>query len=296
MYVQREFRINKYLTLKLVGHNTELFVNDKSFIQCKQLILSIPREQKEQYSEIDSIDEAAEIYDHTIHDHEVLREGEAPEVENDENFSLISPEEEFWGHCSNLQVWVEHDYDTRLLKANLGFPLLKALAKAGDKRAEVRLKEEIIERVKSDYEPVIEYLYVEGYIDMLSNEELLYGLLIPEEAEILSELQTLLDIKFKFVPYLNWKKTLEFGDNIRKICIKGKNVVGIDLSFCDLNSLPISIEKLKKLSEIMLIGNNIDFNSKNSEYVLNNLEFLKILHLGSRKNTYNSLNKEVRIF
>jgi len=29
---------------------------------------------------------------------------------------LLSPEEEFKGHCSNLQVWVENDYDSKAWK------------------------------------------------------------------------------------------------------------------------------------------------------------------------------------
>ena len=94
--------------LKLVGYNTVLYINDESFMQCKRLVLSILREEMDQYSQLDSIDEVAEIYDHSIYDHIVLREGEDPEVENDEDFSLLSPEGEFWGHGSNIEVWAEH--------------------------------------------------------------------------------------------------------------------------------------------------------------------------------------------
>jgi hypothetical protein len=64
-------------------------------------------------------------------------------------FSLIDTEEEFWGHCSNLQAWSEHDYDTRLLKVNLAFPLLEQLAEAGDNLARIKFKEEILKRLLS---------------------------------------------------------------------------------------------------------------------------------------------------
>ena len=81
-------------------------------MQCKRLVLNIPKSEIKQYNRIESIDEAAEIYEHTIYQHEIFKDNGLPDIENDENFTLIEPEEEFWGHCSNLQVWVEHDYDT----------------------------------------------------------------------------------------------------------------------------------------------------------------------------------------
>ena len=37
----------------------------------------------------------------------------------------ITPEQEFWEHYSNLQVWYKNDYNTRLLHRNLSFDLLK---------------------------------------------------------------------------------------------------------------------------------------------------------------------------
>ncbi|KKN50191.1 hypothetical protein LCGC14_0635370, partial [marine sediment metagenome] len=49
---------------------------------------------------------------------------------NGEGFD-ITPEAEFWGHCSNFQVWAEQNYDTRLLHSNLSFPLLKKLTEIG---------------------------------------------------------------------------------------------------------------------------------------------------------------------
>lgn len=319
----REYRINKYLTLKLVGYNTELFVNDKSFMQCKRLILDIPREDIEQSNQLDSIDEAAEIYDYSIHDHEVFREGEDPEIENDENFSLLSPEEEFWGHCSNLQVWVEHDYDTRFLKANLAFPLLEALAKAGDQRAQIRLKEEIVERMKSGYEPVIEYLFIEGYIDMLSNEELLYGLLVPEEAEILLKLQKQLGIEFKYT--LNFRISYEYVDDprdripigivVRKIRnlpnyetmsqseiedaindfynskrkkfrvfkSEDKKVVGLNLEYNEFIDSYEEVSKLKFLKKIKLNGPSSNINTNDLMKCLDNIKSLKTIYLNSKR-------------
>ena len=38
-----EKEINKYITLKLVGGRTYIYVNGKRFIQCIRLILNIPK-------------------------------------------------------------------------------------------------------------------------------------------------------------------------------------------------------------------------------------------------------------
>jgi len=86
-----------------VGVNTELFVKGEEFLQCKRLVLDIPQDQIKKYAEVDSINEAADLYEHTIYEHEVLREGKPPEAENDEQFSLLSPEEGFGGTAATFK-------------------------------------------------------------------------------------------------------------------------------------------------------------------------------------------------
>lgn len=80
----------------------------------------------------------------------------------------ITPEQEFWGHCSNIQTWVEYDYDTRILMSNLSFPLLRELAKLGDLKAKKVYKEEIAQRLESGYPSVVQYLVNQGYIGEFS--------------------------------------------------------------------------------------------------------------------------------
>jgi len=75
--------------------------------------------------------------------------------------------EEFKGHCSNLQAWVEYDYDTRLLHRNLAFPLLKRLVSVGDGKAKHRFFLEVEKRFKSGYPTVQTYLIIEGYLGEL---------------------------------------------------------------------------------------------------------------------------------
>ena len=155
----REFKINRYLTLKLQKKKTNIYVKGILFNQCKYLLLNISKDKFQYYEKIESIDEAAEILDMSL------------EGIHWNNFDL-SPETEFWGHCSNLQAWYENDYDTRLLHRNLAFPLLKALAEAGDSLAKKVFKEEIALRLESGYSSVVRYLVAQGYLNYFSKEEL----------------------------------------------------------------------------------------------------------------------------
>jgi len=71
----------------------------------------------------------------------------------------------------NLQAWVEHNYDTRLLDSTLSFPLLQGLYEYGDPLAKKKFKEEIAKRFLSDNPVVSTYLAKEGFLDVFTNEE-----------------------------------------------------------------------------------------------------------------------------
>lgn len=84
-----KFTINKYITLSLQDEKTIIYVNKEEFIQCKSLLLNIPTNYFQAFEDIESIDDAAELF--------IWSENEQKITEN-----KISPEIEFWGHCSNL--------------------------------------------------------------------------------------------------------------------------------------------------------------------------------------------------
>lgn len=286
-----DFKINDFLTLKFRYPSTEIYISGKYFMQCKRLVLNIPKSELKQYNGVESIDEAAEIYEHTIHEHEIFKNNGLPEVENDENFTLIDPKEEFWGHCSNLQVWVENDYDTRLLKANLAFPLLEKLAKTGDKLAQIRFKEEILKRLLSGSNSVVEFLFVEGYQDDLTNEELLFGLLEPSEAEILLELQQGLNVIFMFVPSIERRVGLRHPEDpsmsyeekrsIRGFSIEDKCVKGLQFTFAEVLKLPIEIHNFKKLKQISVRRSYSGLNSDEIVQAIQDLKGIQEIFLGS---------------
>lgn len=59
-----------------------------------------------------------------------------------------TPEAELAAHASNIQTWIEHDYDTHLLHCNISFPLLVDLTRAGDDKARRVLEATIDERMR----------------------------------------------------------------------------------------------------------------------------------------------------
>ena len=144
----REFRINEFLSLRLEGEWTNIYIGKVQFRQCTILLLNISVDEKSTFDEIDSIDEAAE------------KVGTSMENSMD-LYKFISPDVEFWGHCSNLQVWYEHNYDTRLIYSNLAFPLLRKLTEADDPLAKVVFKTEIVKRYKNGTDATSNFLEIE---------------------------------------------------------------------------------------------------------------------------------------
>jgi len=155
-----EKQINEYITLKLGEGKTNIYVLDELYRDCKYLLLNISRDHKFPLEEITSVDHARELLGHSL-----------DPILHPENEGIIPPETEFWGHCSNLQAWVENDYDTRIIDSRLGFPLLKKLSEAGDKKARRVFKEEIVKRLVSGWPPTIEFLLEGNYLDYFNDDE-----------------------------------------------------------------------------------------------------------------------------
>lgn len=137
MNTSKEYIINEYLSLKLENRKTIIYVNGERYRQCIRLLLAIPKREFFNQEGVGSIDEATQRYRDTHNGKRYTENGSY----------YIAPEQEFWGHCSNLQTWYEHDYDTRLIHSNLAFSLLRRLIKAGDPLAKRVFKEEITKRL-----------------------------------------------------------------------------------------------------------------------------------------------------
>ncbi len=216
-----EKEINEYITLKLVMGRTIIYVNGKRFIQCIRLILNIPKDDVPLYDEVDSIDEAAKLYSKHVFQNRIVRGLMAAPVPNQRHD--ITSEQEFWGHCSNIQAWVEHDYDTRILMSNISFPLLRELTKAGDPKAKRVYKEEIALRLESGYPSVVQYLLTQGYLQVFSPEEFKT---ILESTDLIKNLSSNPNIFSQFIRSCTFKfPTLLEGILLQILRLpKGKNI------------------------------------------------------------------------
>ena len=216
-----EFKVNDYVSLRFEVEKTVIYVAGKRFRYCINLMLDIPVEDIHEFDQIESIDEAAEILGVSTEDEDIN--------------GVIPPKVEFWGHCSNFQVWAEKGYDTRILHSNIAFPLLKKLSESGDIVAQRVFKEEIAKRFSQGNDSIRTFLIDEWYMDLLSREEVLS--LNIEQIEIIHELEDLLGIKIKFKTGIH---LFEQGFALHKGIIKG-----LVLDTCDLEDVPEPVRKLK---------------------------------------------------
>lgn len=269
-----EFIINDYVTLKLEDSKTNIYVNGVEFIQCLYLLMDIQIQDFNKYNEIDSIDEVAEKLDKSL------------ELGNLEGYHIrkeIPPEVEFWGHCSNLQVWSEQGYDTRFIHSNLAFPLLKKLTEVGDPKAERIFKDEIGKRFEKGPDSVRQYLALEGYMDYLTREEMWSVIPNQSEAKVLRAIEKETGAEFKLcsdkMDFFTW------GDEPNQLAfsIKNGNVKKID--FFNFKRLPILkwkkilviVGKLKALKELYISHNNLKI-IPDSVRGVKSLEILKLDH------------------
>lgn len=234
----RTYKINEYITVKLEQNQTNIYVKDKLFRQCKYILLNIPVDETSKFDEIQSIDEAVQILDHS------------QEPQYDGFIRQITPKEEFWAHASNLQAWAENNYDSRLIHSNLAFPLLKELISVGDPKAKKVFKEEIARRLDSGSPSTISFIREEGFLDFLTHEEQLYSLLESAEAEALLNIEHKSGVEFEMLE----QKNLEYYSP-KSHCYIGfsnKHVITIELGYVNFDSIITDLLKFSTLKSISL--------------------------------------------
>lgn len=263
------FKVSDFVTLRLEEGRTIIYVNNEKFIQCKGLFISDPH----LYENITSVDDIEDV--------------ESKIVQEDER-SGISPEEEFWGHCSNLQVWIEQDYDTRLLHSNIAFPLLKRLADIGDSKALKMLKIEIIERFAEGSPSTREYLIESEFIDFLSEEEI-RGVLKIDEVNALYSIEEELTTVFKMARNLEELRSLELIEDSLYL-IEGAHIVGVRYYLPSEARIPENISKFSKLKYLILTCNELNA-FPDSFSKLKELEVLDLSH-----NKFESLSEYFKGF
>jgi len=232
----KEFKVNKYLKLKLENGKTNIYIKGELFINCKYLLLNLPEDSNTKtslLSKINSIDEAADSLDNSLEELEGVT-------------YKISPEVEFWAHSSNLQAWSENGYDTRLLHSNISFPLLRKLTSVGDPLAKKIFKEEVANRFIFGNEKIQRYLKGEGFLDILSKEEILS---LVEGGDIILALERSLgkNIELNFLRY----------PNPRGVVIEEAKITWLSLNDSELTKLPEILIELKDLKGLIFKRNSL---------------------------------------
>lgn len=232
----KEFKVNNYITIRLgEDGKSNIFIKDQLFRQCKYLLLDIPIERITSLDKIKSIDEVAEKLDNS------LEEGKS-ELQ-------IPAEAEFWGHCSNLQVWSESNYNTRLLKSNLAFPLLKKLTEIGDIKAKKVFCEEIALRLKNGTEGTIRFLINNKYHNYLSREELFESLIEVTEFYALAEIERYNEFEWVFGQF---KRPQDIYPNLG---IQNRKIIELSLNNMGLYEIPPSVINLSSLTGLRMLEN-----------------------------------------
>jgi len=150
----------------------------------------------------------------------------------------------------NLQVWVEHDYDTRLLHSTLAFPLLEELAQFNAPKAKIRFREEIAKRLESGYPSVVNFLYEEDFIyRYLTHEEVFNIILDSDEASTIFELEKLIGEQLIHDCAIIEPNTFT---------IKNKKVSQINLKGSKSTELLKKIQDFKFLERLILNREEID--------------------------------------
>lgn len=155
----REFAIkdekdNIILTVRLINGESRIFVKEEEILTCRFVPLSIPDNELPKLEHIESINDVIDHFDHSL-------EGDYENEDILSKWNLTSSELaelDFFVNCSNLEAWVENDFDTRLLDYRLSFPLLEKIGKQGNLRAQMRFKEKIYHRFTSGKTQVKHYL------------------------------------------------------------------------------------------------------------------------------------------
>lgn len=131
----QDFTVNEFISLKLDGKRTEIYVDGELFRSCKYLLISIPIDEIEEWDYYDSMDEIIKA---------------TQKGGGERHASPITPEEAFWGHCSNLQAWVDSGYNYRVLDTRLSIPIILLILRSLVKnREKVKFRKFFLEVVSS---------------------------------------------------------------------------------------------------------------------------------------------------
>lgn len=126
--------ISYYIELRWKDDKPRIYVAGKPFLYCSFLVASVNVTDPK-------------VQDMTIEDLAELPGAKQMEGIDAVEQGLLTADEVMFGFASSLEGWVRLGYNSMAIGANLAFPLLKELARAGDAKARRELGAEIDRRI-----------------------------------------------------------------------------------------------------------------------------------------------------
>lgn len=108
------FDVNEHITMKLEYNRTNIYIYGHKYFHCKYLLINIPIDEIDKYNRFESMDEVIEYT-------KQKNKGKEPKART------LKPETEFWGHCSNIQAWVENEYDLRVIESDFALGIIETI-------------------------------------------------------------------------------------------------------------------------------------------------------------------------
>ncbi len=130
----RDRNISYYIDLKWEDNKPRIYVAGKPFLYCSFLVAHVDTSNPKT-KEMTIEDLADQPGARNLEGIDAVEEG------------LLTAEEVMFGFASSLEGWVREGYASEALHANLSFPLLRELVKAGDPKAKPVMHAEIAKRI-----------------------------------------------------------------------------------------------------------------------------------------------------
>jgi len=155
-------RVTDLIEIAWENGRVRIYVNNEPFMFCSFLLVDVARNDPR--NETVTVEELAQ------RPGAKALEGREAVGFHDDDGNVLSKDDIMWGFASSIHGWYIHDYNTAALHANLSFPLLKAVARAGDAKARRVLQGEIHDRILMGHRGAIPFI-LDSCADVIDEED-----------------------------------------------------------------------------------------------------------------------------
>ncbi|MHA1683219.1 MAG: leucine-rich repeat domain-containing protein [Promethearchaeota archaeon] len=141
VHPRKKYNVSDLIELWLVVNDTFIIVDGKVLNMCKHLAITMDDAMLEATADLETIDDIISMAKKLVPEREMRRKVR----------ELVSGEEEFWAHCSNVQAWYDMGYDMRVIDSRLGARILEAMSEAGDPNAKQIFQTQMRDRLEAGF-------------------------------------------------------------------------------------------------------------------------------------------------